>query len=139
MLHKIEFLYIIKYNMEGSNEWESFTNTKKHDLFKKYVEYMIEDNEDKHKNDIIDEITYIKNKFILQTLKKDKTNSKNIEKSDIIMKDNIIYQIKNIEKNNDGLIYISNDKTRQSKIKDYNYKYRKRNNNINENSAFLIQ
>lgn len=123
--------------MEGSNEWASFTNTKKQDLFKKYVEYMIEDNEDKHKSDIIDELTYIKNKFILQTLKKDKTKYKKIEKTDIIIKDNIIYQIKIIEKNDDGLIYISNDKTRQSKITDYNYKYRKRNNNINENSSFL--
>lgn len=126
--------------MEGINEWTSFTNTKKHDLFKKYVEYMIENNEDKHENYIIDELTYIKNKFILQTLKNDKIKYKSIEKTDIIMKDNIIYQIKSIEKNDYGLIYILNDKTRRSKITDYNYKYRKRNNNtkikynINEKS-----
>jgi hypothetical protein len=111
--------------MEGINEWTNFTNVKKHELFKKYIENMIEGNENKHEKDIIDELTYIKNKFILQTLKKDKIKYKKIEKTDIIIKNNMIYQIKNIKINDDGLIYISNNKKEQSKITDYNYKYRK--------------
>jgi hypothetical protein len=140
--------------MEENNKWTSFTNQKKYDLFKKYVENMIEDNENNYKNEIIDKLAYTKNNFILQTLKKDRTKYKNIEKTDVVIKNDIIYQIKNIEKNNDGLIYFINNKNnykKQSKITDYNYKYRKRDDddikmenkkdrsNVNENIAFLTQ
>jgi hypothetical protein len=140
--------------MEGNNKWTSFTNQKKCDLFKKYVENMIEDNENNYKNEIIDKLAYTKNNFILQTLKKDRTKYKNIEKTDVVIKNDIIYQIKNIEKNKDGLIYFINNKNnykKQSKITDYNYKYRKRDDddikmenkkdrsNVNENIAFLTQ
>lgn len=140
--------------MEENNKWTSFTNQKKYDLFKKYVENMIEDNENNYKNEIIDKLAYTKNNFILQTLKKDRTKYKNIEKTDVVIKNDIIYQIKNIEKNKDGLIYFINNKNnykKQSKITDYNYKYRKRDDddikmenkkdrsNVNENIAFLTQ
>jgi hypothetical protein len=132
--------------MESISEWTNLTNTKKHELFKKYIENMIEDNENKHEEEIIDELTYIKNKFILQTLKKDKIKYKKIEKTDIIIKNDMIYQIKNIKLNGDGLIYISNNKKEQTKITDYNYKYKKSDNNNNikkiniiKNHAFLTQ
>jgi hypothetical protein len=120
--------------MEGDNEWTIFTNKKKYDLFKKYIEKMIENNEINYKNEIIDDLIYTKNNFILQTLRKDKKKYKNIEKQDIIIKNDVIYQIKNIEKNKDGLIYFVNNKNdfkKQSKITDYNYRYRKKyNDNI---------
>lgn len=131
--------------MESISEWTNLANTKKHELFKNYIENMIEDNENKHEKEIIDELTYIKNKFILQTLKKDKIKYKKIEKTDIIIKNGMIYQIKNIKLNGDGLIYISNNKKEQTKITDYNYKYKKSNNNnikkidIIKNQAFLTQ
>ena len=96
--------------MEGSNEWTSFTNKKKYDLFKKYIENMIKSNEKNYENNIIDELTYNKNRFILQTLFKDKIRYKNIENTDITIKNDMIYQIKIIEKNDDGLIYLVNNK-----------------------------
>lgn len=138
--------------MEGSNEWTNFTNKKKYDLFKKYIENMIKNNEKNYENNIIDELTYNKNRFILQTLFKDKIRYKNIENTDITIKNDMIYQIKFIEKNDDGLIYLvnnKNNKKKQTKITDYNYKYRKRNNDdikienikdklsVNRNLAFI--
>jgi hypothetical protein len=132
--------------MEGSIE---LTNSQKHNLFIKYIEDCLEDNEKDYQNKIIDNLIYTKNKLFLQTLKKDKIKYKNIEKTDIIIKNDIIYEIKNIQKNENGLIYFFNNKSKQSKITD-NYKYRKRNNNnikienkksksnINKSHAFLI-
>lgn len=140
--------------MEESNEWISFTNKKKCNLFKKYIENMIEDNENNYENETIDNLTYSKNKIFLQTLKKDKIRYKNIENKNIIIKDDIIYQINNIEKNKDGLIHFVNNKNHyknQTRITDYNYKYKKKNNNniesdnkknilnINTNLAFLTK
>jgi hypothetical protein len=117
--------------MEGSNEWASFTNKKKYDLFKKYIKNIIENNENNYENGIIDELTYNKNRIILQTLFKDKIRYKNIKNTDITIENDMICQTTIIEKNDDGLIYFVNnkDKKNQTKITDYNYKYRKRNNN----------
>lgn len=117
--------------MEGSNEWASFTNKKKYDLFKKYIKNIIENNENNYENGIIDELTYNKNRIILQTLFKDKIRYKNIKNTDITIENDTICQTTIIEKNDDGLIYFVNnkDKKNQTKITDYNYKYRKRNNN----------
>lgn len=122
--------------MEEINEWMMFTNKKKCDLFKKYIENMIENNENDYENEIIDNLTYSKNKIFLQILKKDKMRYKNIENKNIIIKEDIIYQIKDIEKNKDGLIHYvnkNNNNMNQSKITDYNYKYKKKNNNIESN------
>ena len=139
--------------MEGSNEWASFTNKKKYDLFKKYIKNIIENNEKNYENGIIDELTYNKNRIILQTLFKDKIRYKNIKNTDITIENDMICQTKIIEKNDDGLIYFVNnrDKKNQTKITDYNYKYRKRNNNdikienikdklsTNKNLAFIAK
>ena len=137
--------------MEETSEWMSFTNKQKCNLFKKYIENMIEDNESNYENKTIDNLTYSKNKIFLQTLKKDKMRYKNIENKNIIIKGDIIYQINNIEKNKDGLIHFVNNNKNQTRITDYNYKYKKKNNsniesdnkknisNINTKLAFLTK
>lgn len=122
--------------MESNSDWNKITISQKNDLLKEYIENKLKNNEKKYQNDIIDNLIYSKNKFFLQTLKKNKNFFKNLNLEDIIIRNNKIYKIKSIEKNNESLIYYSNNfnKLEQLKITDYNYRtvknyveYEKRN------------
>lgn len=111
--------------MENST-WTNITISKKRELFLEYIEKEIKKNNEDYEKGIIDDLTYNKNNFFLQTLKKDKTRYKNFN---IIIKNNLIYKIKDIKKNEEGLIYFYNS-LKQTKLPNYRIK-RKNSNNIN--------
>lgn len=100
-------------------EWQKLSISKKKNLFTKYIENEKKKNKENYQNEIIDNLIYSKNNFLLQTLEKDKFFLKNLKDNDIIIKNENIYQIKNIKKNNDNLIYYYKDKTKQTKLPNY--------------------
>ncbi len=109
-------------------EWTKIKIFQKNNLFIKYVEGLIKKNEDNYKNNIIDDLIHNKNKFFLQTLKKNKKYIKEIEDNNVIIKDDEILKIKNITINKDGLLYFSRQNKKQMKITDYNYRNIYKNN-----------
>lgn len=112
--------------MEDNKEWSNFTNLQKNELFIEFIDNEIKINEEKYEYEKIDNLTYTKNRFFLHSLKKNKNFLKKLENNDIIMKNNVIFQIKNIKKNKNGLIHFSNNvHKKQLKITDYNYKVTK--------------
>lgn len=109
-------------------EWTKIKILQKNNLFIKYVEGLIKKNEDNYKNNIIDDLIHNKNKFFLQTLKKNKKYIKEIEDNNVIIEDDEILKIKNITINKDGLLYFSRQNKKQMKITDYNYRNIYKNN-----------
>lgn len=107
--------------MEANIEWKKFTNSEKNNMIIKFVDSELKKNEEYFKNEIITDLVYAKNKVFLITLKKDKKLFKQLENNNIIIKDNNIYQIENINRNDNGLIYY----TKQRKLTDYNYNIKK--------------
>lgn len=109
--------------MKDNKEWSNFTILQKNELFIEFINNEIKNNEENYKDEKIDNLTYTKNRFFLQSLKKNKSFLKKLENNDIIIKNNMIFQIKNIKKNENGLIHFSNNvHKKQLKITDYNYK-----------------
>lgn len=104
-------------------KWEELTIPQKKVLFIKYIERILKINENKYHNEIIDNLTYSKNKFFLDTLKKERNFLRNLKNDDIIIENNEIHHIKTVKKNDNNLIYCSNNKNinKQLKITDYNY------------------
>lgn len=104
-------------------KWEELTIPQKKVLFIKYIERILKINENKYHNEIIDNLTYSKNKFFLNTLKKERNFLRNLKNDDIIIENNEIHHIKTVKKNDNNLIYCSNNKNinKQLKITDYNY------------------
>src|SRR5882672_8439410 len=118
-------------------EWKKFTISQKNQLFITYIENELENNEKSYQNNTISDLIYSKNKLILNILKKDKKFLKQLQNNDVIFENNNIYEIKNIKKDKNNLIYYSNSNNKnltQLKMTDYNYKvvknfieYEKRN------------
>lgn len=113
--------------MEDST-WTNITISKKRELFLEYIENERKKNNEDYEKGIINDLTYNKNYFFLQTLKKDKIKYKNFN---VIIKNNLIYQIKDIKRNEEGLIYFY-DGLKQTKLPNYRIK-RKNSHNININ------
>lgn len=83
---------------------ENIKKTQKKYMFEKYIEYELEINEKYVQNNIINNLIYAKNRFLLKTLKKE--YYKKIDDEDMIIKNNLIDKIKTIKKNDEGLIYL---------------------------------
>jgi hypothetical protein len=64
-------------------------------------------------------LTYSKNRFLLIHIKKNETYYKNLKNDDIIIKNDIIDKIESLKINDEGLIYFSDKKLKQTKITDY--------------------
>lgn len=118
--------------MENNIEWTNFTINQKNDLFQNYIKDALEINETEHENGLISNLIYNKNNTFLQTLKKDKEYIKKLNIDNVMIKNDNIYQIKNIIKNKDGL-YCYNVNIKQLKIPVYNYKTVKNKKNLKIN------
>lgn len=102
--------------MEKYFEWTNIKKSEKKILFNKYIINKIEENEKNMENGIIDKLIYSKNIFFLKTLKTNEEYYKNIKEEEILIRNNEIIKIKNIEIGEDGLIYLLNNKLKQTKI-----------------------
>ena len=117
-------------------EWDRLTILQKKQMIINYVEKELKKNEEDYQNNMIDNLIYSKNNIFLESLKKDKKFLKSLKNVDVFIKDENIYQLSNIKRNTDDLIFYTNNKIMtQLKITDYNYKvvknyieYEKRNN-----------
>ena len=97
--------------------WADLKQVEKKVLFNKYIQDELERNNLNYENDIIDNLTYIKNSLFLENLRKNKNYVKKLNSEDVIIKDNNIYKIMNIEKDLNGLFFHS--KNFQDKKKMY--------------------
>ena len=104
-----------------SIKWTEIKVLEKKDLLDIYINNMIKENQDDYMNGKIDNLTYNKNCLFLDTLKRDKKLYQKINDDDIVIKDKKIYEMENIKKNYDGLIFYLNNK-HQTKLVDFNYK-----------------
>lgn len=102
-----------------SIKWENIKKSQRKTLFNKYIEFKLEENEKKFKNEIINMLIYTKNRFILKILKKDEYYKK-INEEEVIINNNMIDTIKTLETTEDGLFYISTNKQKKNYYKTNN-------------------
>lgn len=105
--------------METNICWDKLSTKYKNLFLKKFIENIIEQEEYIENDDIVKN----KNKFFLLTLKNILLkNIKEIDDKNIIFKDNNIIEIKGINRNTDGLLYIDSEKLYKNRLKRKNKK-----------------